>query len=215
MNYNLSSSRMQKQSTLLALKSLLKLISGEKRNLLLASLAILTNATISLSGPFFIGYTIDTYIQTKQYNGVLLFTGILLLMYLVGLIASYLQTKLMGTVGQRTLYTLRNAIFNKLQQLPVAFFNQNRAGDLISRINSDTDKLNQFFSQSLLQFVSSIVTMTGAGIFLLFINIRLGLAALVPGLIIFIFTRSLSPWVRQKNALKLKTVGGMSAENSG
>jgi ATP-binding cassette subfamily B protein len=61
-----------------------------------------------------------------------------------------------------------------LQQLPVAFFNQNKAGDLISRVNNDTDKLNQFFSQSLMQFVGSIFTMLGAGIFLLVININWG-----------------------------------------
>ncbi|WP_018615338.1 ABC transporter ATP-binding protein [Segetibacter koreensis] len=214
MNYNLTKPGVQKEktSTLSALKSLLKLITDEKKNLLLALLAILTNSAISLSGPFLIGYTIDNYVQKKQYNGVLLFSGILLVMYLVGLAASYLQTNLMGGVGQRTLYTLRNAIFNKLQHLPVAFFNQNKAGDLISRINSDTDKLNQFFSQSLLQFVTSIVTMTGAGIFLLVINVKLGLAALIPAMMIFIFTRILSPWVKKKNAIKLKTVGGMSAE---
>ncbi|MGI8635511.1 MAG: ABC transporter transmembrane domain-containing protein, partial [Segetibacter sp.] len=214
MNYNLTKpgEKKPKTSTWSALNSLLKLISNERKNLLLALVAILTNSTINLSGPFLIGYTIDHYVQTKQYNGVLLFTGILLCMYLVGLVASYLQTKLMGGVGQRTLYSLRNAIFNKLQHLPVAFFNQNKAGDLISRINSDTDKLNQFFSQSLLQFVSSIVTMTGAGIFLLLINVRLGLATLIPAVLILIFTRVLSLWVKRTNAVKLKTVGSMSAE---
>ena len=69
--------------------------------------------------------------------------------------ASYLQTRVMGGVGQRVLFNLRNAVFNKLQELPVAFFNQNKAGDLISRINNDTDKLNQFFSQALMQFIGS------------------------------------------------------------
>src|SRR3569832_2055668 len=93
-------------------------------------------------------------------------------MYILGLIASYLQTKLMGGVGQRMLYTLRNAIFNKLQQLPVAYFNQNKAGDLISRVNNDTDKINTFFSQSLMQFVSNLAIMVGAGIFLLSINLE-------------------------------------------
>src|SRR3569832_2616488 len=97
-------------------------------------------------------------------------------MYILGLIASYLQTKLMGGVGQRMLYTLRNAIFNKLQELPVAFFAQNKAGDLISRVNIDTDKINQFFSQSLMQFISSFFIIIGAGIFLLAVNFRLGLA---------------------------------------
>jgi ATP-binding cassette subfamily B protein len=143
---------------------------------------------------------------------VLVYSGILLGMYTCGLVASYLQTKLMGGVGQRMLYTLRNAIFNKLQQLPVAFFNQNKAGDLISRVNNDTDKINTFFSQSLMQFVGSIAIMIGAGIFLLSINLKLGAATLVPAAIAWIFTRIFSAWVKRKNAANLKSVGGMSAE---
>ncbi len=73
----------------------------------------------------------------------------------------------MGSISQRMLFTLRNTIFNKLQSLPVAFFNANKAGDLISRVNNDTDKINTFFSQSLMQFIGSIATMMGAGIFLI------------------------------------------------
>jgi ATP-binding cassette subfamily B protein len=214
MNYNLNklSEQQEKTSTYKALKKLLQLIEHERPNLLKALLAILTNATLNLTGPFIIGYTIDKYVQTKQYHGVLINCGILLAMYLTALVSSYLQTMLMGGVGQRMLFTLRNAIFNKLQQLPVDFFNQNKAGDLISRVNNDTDKLNQFFSQSLMQFIGSIATMTGAGIFLLFIHPNLGAAALAPGLLILLFTTLVSPWVKRKNATNLKSVGGMSAE---
>ncbi|RYD75702.1 MAG: ABC transporter ATP-binding protein, partial [Sphingobacteriales bacterium] len=147
-----------------------------------------------------------------QFHGVLVFGGILLVMYMIAMITGYTQTKLMGGIGQRMLFTLRNAIFNKLQELPVSFFNENKAGDLISRVNNDTDKLNQFFSQSLMQFVSSIITMIGAGIFLLSINFELGAAALSPAAVIVIFTMALSPWVKRKNAKNLKSVGGMSAE---
>ncbi len=214
MNYNLNNltGQAQKTSTLAGLKKLLQLIAHEKRNLIMAGLAILLNSTLNLLGPLIIGHTIDKYVQTKQYQGVLLFSGILLGMYLVALLTSYLQTKLMGGVGQRMLFTLRNAIFNKLQLLPVDFFNQNKAGDLISRVNNDTDKLNQFFSQSLVQFIGSIATMTGAGIFLLLINIKLGAAALAPMAFILLFTTIVSPWVKRTNAKNLKSVGGMSAE---
>jgi ATP-binding cassette subfamily B protein len=103
-------------------------------------------------------------------------------------------------------------VFNKLQELPVDFFNQNKAGDLISRINNDTDKLNQFFSQSLVQFIGNIFIMTGAAIFLLSINLPLGAAALTPAVFLWIFTMAISPWVKRKNAVNLKSVGGMSAE---
>jgi ATP-binding cassette subfamily B protein len=214
MNYNLNklSEQAEKTSTLAALKKLLQLIADEKRTLILATITILINSTLNLLGPLIIGHTIDKYVQTKQYHGVLVNAGILLAMFLVALVTSYAQTKLMGGVGQRMLFTLRNAIFNKLQVLPVDFFNQNKAGDLISRVNNDTDKLNQFFSQSLVQFIGSIATMTGAGIFLLLIHVQLGLAAIAPMFLILIFTTIVSPWVKRTNAKNLKSVGGMSAE---
>ncbi len=216
MNYNLNDlqANAPKSSTWSSLGKLLELISHERKNLLMALGAILVNSTLNLFGPLIIGRTIDNYIfvQHKNYNGVLVNCGILLAMYLVALLSSYLQTILMGGVGQRMLFTLRNAIFNKLQLLPVAFFNQNKAGDLISRINNDTDKLNQFFSQSLMQFIGSIATMLGAGIFLLSINVKLGAATLVPAVFILVFTTLTSPWVKRKNAKNLKSVGGMSGE---
>ncbi len=72
----------------------------------------------------------------------------------------------MGSVGRRVLFALRNTLFTKLQELPLDFFNQNKAGDLISRINNDTDKLNQFFAQSLVQLAANLFMMVGAAIFL-------------------------------------------------
>lgn len=213
MSYNLNqiSGKEEKKSTLAVLKKLLQLIAHERKNLLIAFIAIIINSTLLLLSPLIIGHTIDNYISTKQFDGVLFYSGVLLVMYLVTLLTGYLQTKLMGGVGQRTLYTLRNAIFSKLQELPVAFFSQNKAGDLISRVNNDTDKLNQFFSQSLMQFLSSIFTMLGAAVFLLVINFKLGAASLVPGVFILLFTTLVSAWVKKKNAVNLKSVGNLSA----
>ncbi len=215
MNYNLNQTAgtaEQKKSTLAALKKLLHLIHEEKRTIILAMIIIFINAGLSLLGPYLIGHTIDTYIQSKQFHGVIIISALLLGIYMTAFVTNYSQMILMGGVGQRMLFSLRNAVFNKLQEFPVDFFNQNKAGDLISRINNDTDKLNMFFSQSLMQFISSIFTMVGAGIFLLSINPELGSAALLPALVIWIFTRSVSPWVKRRNAANLTSLGGLSAE---
>jgi ATP-binding cassette subfamily B protein len=118
----------------------------------------------------------------------------------------------MGGLGRRVLFRLRNAIFNKLQELPVAFFNQNKAGDLISRINNDTDKLNQFFAQALMQFVGNFVLILGASVFLVALNLRLGLTALIPALLVLSATQVLSPWVKRVNLRNLQRLGGMSGE---
>jgi ATP-binding cassette subfamily B protein len=215
MNYNLNkiaAEPQQKTTTGRALRKLLSFLGPEKRRLINAFFTIMISSGINLTIPFLVGHTIDKYVQTKQYDGILLYSGILFIMFLISLTTSYVQTRLMGGVGQRMLYSLRNAVFTKLQELPIAFFNQNKTGDLISRINNDTDKLNQFFSQSLMQFIGGIVSMVGAGIFLLCINLRLGLATLAPGLLLLVFTRLISPWVKRKNAANMKSTGSMSSE---
>ena len=137
MNYKLNTpgEHKKKVSTLASIKSLWPLLRDEKSNLVWAFVAIIVNSLVNLFGPFLIGRTVDHYVLTKQYHGVLVFSGILLGMFSIGLVASYLQTKWMGSVSQRVLFKLRSNVFNKLQELPVAFFNQNKAGDLISRIN--------------------------------------------------------------------------------
>lgn len=209
---NVSSDEKEKKNIIESLKKLWPLLVDEKKVLLGASVAILVNSVLTLLAPIIIARGIDLYISTKQFSGVITYSLILLVIYVVLLIAGLVQIRMMGGVGQRLLFNLRCSIFNKLQELPVAFFNQNKTGDLISRINNDTDKLNQFFSQALVQFIRNLFIMAGAGIFILLINHELGIASLAPALILLIFIKSVSPWVKKKNAASLSAIGGLSAE---
>lgn len=215
MNYELNAeSNKNKLSMWDALKSLAPLVAGERKTLIFAIVATLITSAVTLGAPLIIAHILDTYIMKMQFSGMLFYAGLLLGLYFVSFISNYLQIKFMGGVGQRVLFRLRDSIFNKLQSLPLAFFNANKAGDLISRINNDTDKLNQFFSQTLVQFVGSIVTMVGAAILIVSLNFKLGLAALVPVLFVVIFTFLVSPWVKRTNAVALKATGGLTAEVS-
>jgi ATP-binding cassette subfamily B protein len=216
-NYRLSilnkdDSPQQSASIGTALKRMAPLLSDEKRIVALAFVAMLVTSASSLLGPAVIGRTVDTYIRNGNFRGVLTSSATLLGIYLCGLLASYFQTLAMGTVGRTVLFKLRNTLFTKLQDLPLAFFNQNKAGDLISRINNDTDKLNLFFAQSLVQLAGNLFMMAGAAIFLLVLNIRLGIAALVPAAGVLIFTKTISRRVKRKNLRSLQSLGGMSAE---
>jgi ATP-binding cassette subfamily B protein len=216
MRYNLNLKKEQqanqKVTTSTTIKQLLALMGEERNNLFVAMFFIFINAALNLVGPFLIGHAVDNFVVTKQYDGVIHYSMILFGVFVVAMVSGYTQTQLMGRVGQRMLYNLRNSVFNKLQDLPIDFFNQNKAGDLISRVNNDTDKINQFFSQSLVQFISSMFTMIGAGIFLLSINLKLGLAALLPALVLWFFTKSISPWVKNRNSVNMKSTGSLSAE---
>jgi ATP-binding cassette, subfamily B, bacterial len=211
--YRLSAPQAQRSTSIgAALKRLLPVMAGERRSVVAAFVAVIVASGASLVAPIIIGRTVDLYIDTRDFPGVLRSAALLLLAYLAGLVATYVQTQQMGSVGRRVLFNLRNALFTKLQALPLEFFNQNKAGDLISRINNDTDKLNQFFSQALVQLASNLFMMAGAAIFLLSLNIRLGLAALGPAIAVLVVTRTTGPWVKRRNLASLQSLGGLSAE---
>lgn len=212
MKYQLSNTKETKASIWQALARLWELLADEKRVMVIAIAAVILNSVVNLYAPRLIAHTVDAFIIPRNFHGVLVYGGYILALYAFGLITSYVQIRLMGGVGQRVLFRLREQIFAKLQSLPVAFFNQNKAGDLISRINNDTDKINQFFSQVLVQFMGSLFMMAGAAVFMLSLNIRLGAASLAPAVVILVITQLLSPWVKKKNLGSSQTLGGMSSE---
>lgn len=213
MNYELNSAATgRNNSAMSSLRAFVPLLSKEKLKMATAFVAILINASINLVGPMIVGYVVDAYIRVGIYGGVITWSLILLALYAGATVAAYMQTTIMGGIAQRLLFNLRNSIFMKLQGLPVAFFNQNKAGDLISRINNDTDKLNTFFSQSLMQFIGSLFGIAGAAIFLLALNIRLGSATLAPAIGLLLFSQGISAWIRRKNAVNLQATGSMSGE---
>ncbi|WP_421762026.1 ABC transporter ATP-binding protein [Devosia sp.] len=214
MNYKLNTGGADKakEPVWVALRRLLPLMAGEGRNVLIALAALLVTSGASLLSPIIISHIVDTFIAGKDYQGLFTWSGVLLAVFMVALVSGYTQTRTMGGVGRRILFNLRNAIFTKLQDLPVAFFNQNRSGDLISRINNDTDKLNQFFAQALMQFLGNAFLIVGAGVLLLVLNIRLGGAALLPAVAVLVVTQVLSGWVRRASFTSLQTLGNLSGE---
>ena len=200
------------QGIVASLRRLLPLMATERKSVSIAFAAVVVSSLAGLFGPLIIAHTIDALMRTGGFGGVLRSSGLLLFLYLAAFVATYVQTQTMGSVGRRVLFALRNALFTKLQHLPLDFFNQNKAGDLISRINNDTDKLNQFFAQSLVQLTANLFMMAGAAIFLLTLNVRLGMAALAPAVGVFLLTRATGPWVRKRNVRSLQSLGALSGE---
>jgi ATP-binding cassette subfamily B protein len=194
------------------IKKILPLLQGEKKRFVLALCAALTNSLLSLIGPLAIGYAIEHFIKTGDYRHVLLTAAGLIVIYGMAFGANYFQIRTMGSVAQRMLWRLRNELFNKLQGLPLAFFNRHKSGDLISRINSDTEKINMFFSQALGRFIANFFMVLGSGMFLFYINWQLALVALIPAVGIVIFSKLVGGWARTTNFKSLKASGALSGE---
>jgi len=214
MDYALKTTQEGEKTLGSAAKALAPLLADERTNLIIAVACVIVSSGAGLLGPAIVARVIDTAMANGDYPLLLRYAGLLALVYIASLGTSYLQTIRMGTTGRNVLYKLRNALFTKLSTLPIAFFAQNRAGDLISRVNSDTDKINQFFAQALMQFFGAAFLIMGAGILLLALNWELGLAALAPAALILIITQLASPWVKRTNRAALDAQGALSGDIS-
>lgn len=187
-------------------------LAGEWGKFTLATVFVIINALMTVAGPIVLAYAIDDFLTRQDFQRIIYYAVGLVVVYALGSISNYLQILLTGQIGQDVLYRLREAIFKKVQEMPVAFFNANKTGDLISRINSDTNKLNSLFSEILVRLLGSVFVLIGIGIFVIIWNVKLGLIMLTPAFFVFIYTRLISPWLAKVNKDSREALGNMSAE---
>ncbi len=163
-------------------------------------------------GPFLIGWSIDHLIVQGNLPGLLLMLGILALIYLLGVLAIRGQILRVGWIMQRLLAQLRQDIFVKIQSLPLSFFDQSEAGDLMSRLLNDVSTVNQAFGQTIAQMLGNLFSIVGIIIAMLFINLQLGLLSnlVVP---LMIFTTGLfARWARTRFRVTRQTIGELSTK---
>ena len=99
--------------------------------------------------------------------------GATLALYLVSAACSFLQGWMMSNVSQRTCYGLRRAIAEKIDRVPVGYFERNSIGDTLSRITNDVDTLGQSLNQGVTQMITSITTLIGVVAMMLSINLAM------------------------------------------
>ena len=103
---------------------------------------------------------------------------ILTLVYVIGLVTTYLQGRLMLSVSQHSVERIRNDLFAKLQTLPVRFFDTHATGEVMSRFTNDVDNIDVMMNNSLVQIVSGVITVIGTFVFMVTTNWQLTLVTL-------------------------------------
>ena len=101
------------------------------------------------------------------------------LAYLIQVASTYLQARIMLSVSQGATERIRSDLFNKLQALPVRYFDNNTTGDVMSRFTNDVDNIDMMMNNSLVSLVSGLVTLIGTFIFMVTTNIWLTLVTLL------------------------------------
>ena len=148
-------------------KTLLRLLSYMKKyipNMIGVLICIIVAALASTRSSEVIGDLVDDYILPMVASGstdfgpLVKFLINIALVFVAGMVASFLQQFLMVTVSQGTQKTIRDEMFTKMQRLPLRYFDANTAGNIMSRYTSDIDTLRQMVGQSIPSCFSSIVT---------------------------------------------------------
>ncbi len=168
-------------------------------------------AVTQAGGPWLIGRAIDHYILPGDLDGLSRIMLVLFGVYVVGAVASRGQVFQVGSIGQSLLASMRARIFDRLQHLPLRFFDRRPVGDLMSRVTNDVDTLNQLFSQGLTQLLGSLFSLIGIVVAMLFLNWKLALACFTIIPIVLLLTSFFARRARRAFRLTRETVGDVTA----
>jgi ATP-binding cassette, subfamily B, multidrug efflux pump len=168
-------------------------------------------AVAQAGGPWLIGRAIDRYILPGDITGLTRIMLVLFGVYVVGAIASRGQVYQVGSIGQRLLASMRARIFDRLQHLPLRYFDRRPVGDLMSRVTNDVDTLNQLFSQGLTQLLGSLFSLIGIVVAMLFLNWNLALACFTIIPIMLLLTSFFARRARRAFRLTRETVSDVTA----
>ncbi|MGA2490640.1 MAG: ABC transporter ATP-binding protein, partial [Anaerolineales bacterium] len=180
-----------------ALKGLLRYLAPFKVGMTLVFIFVLIYTFLGLIGPYLMGVAIDRFISTKQAAGLATIALWMLAVYLLNNLFQAIANWVMSDISQRSLKQMRKDLFTHLQSLPIAFFDRNPAGELMSRLTNDIDAINQAVSQNVTSLIASVFTMVGILVAMFILDHWLALASLLVVPIMFWFTQFVARYTRK------------------
>ena len=211
------------------LKQLVAYLAHERIALVIALVCAIASVVFNVVGPRILGQA-----TTKLFEGITAkvmgtgsidFAGIgyilagLLCLYLTSAAFNFCQGWLMTGVTQRVCYRMRREIVEKIDRMPLAYFERNAVGDVLSRITNDVDTVGQSLNQCVTQLITSITQIIGVTVMMLSVSVALaGLTFLtipVSLVLIVLVVRASQRYFRQQQALLGRVDGTIEESFSG
>ncbi|MDK2980696.1 MAG: ATP-binding cassette, subfamily multidrug efflux pump [Chloroflexota bacterium] len=174
------------------LKRLLSYLLDRKLQLAIVIVLMILSTAGSLAANYLLKPIINQYIIPGDFTGLARALVLMAGIYLVSVGASYGQSRMMLQIAQRMTNTMRRRLFEKLQKLPLKYFDTHTHGELMSRFTNDIDNVQMAFEQSLVQLISSSLTFVGSVIMMIVLSPILFLVAAVILGLMFFFARFLT-----------------------
>ena len=176
-------------------KKLMRYVGRYKGSLVLVAVCLIVSSVASVATSYMLKPLLNNYIIPGDFPG--LFRMLLLMggLFALSSLCSYAYARIMVHVAQHTVAALRQDLFDRLQELPIRYYDRHQSGDLMSRFTNDIDTVSEMLNSSFASIISNVLTFVGTVVMMLVLNPWLTL-------ITFLFVGLM--------AVVVKTVGGRS-----
>ena len=198
---------------------LLKYI-GKSRALIIILIIIMAAVTVTdLAGPALQGAAIDTITLDNDGEGFSVDFGALIgylsvmgIMFIVSAVLALIQGILAAKLSQRTVYTLRNDLFQKISRLPIKYTDTHKHGDIMSRMTNDVENVSNAISQSIASLISSVLTLIGALTMMIYYGWVMALIACVTVPLTILVSTKLAKFMRKYFVQRQKILGKINGQ---
>lgn len=152
-------------------------LEKDRWKLVLVFFFVILNSGATLAGSYMLRPIINTYIapENGQGDAAGLFKSLFVMggIYLIGITAAYLQSRIMIGISQEAIKNIRNELFCKMQKLPLRFFDTNNHGEVMSRFTNDVDSIGEMLNNTVVQLFAGSITIVGTFSLMLYTNVYL------------------------------------------
>lgn len=182
----------------------------QKASLIFVIILVLLTTLLSLLSPYYMGIIVDKYIIPKDLNGTVQMCWLLIAIFGITTFLTWLQTYIMVNIALKTIRKIRQDIFRKIHQLSLRFFDIHSNGDLMSRITNDIDNLEQALTETVVQIISSVLTLVGVTLTMFLIDWVLAILTIIPIPIMFFITKRLVAYGGKNFRKRQKDLGDLN-----
>lgn len=179
------------QQTGKTLRRLASYLVCDRLLLVVIGALIVVSIATNLAGSYMLRPIINDYILPGNFSGLVKMLLLLGAIYLGGVVAVYVEYILLNKVGQRTVTRMRAELFQKMEHLPVKYFDTHQHGDLMSRYTNDIDRISDALTDSLSDMLSSALTVIGIFVLMMVISPILTLVTMVTVPLMFLSAKGI------------------------
>lgn len=178
--------------------------------LIVIGVLIVIGIAANLAGSYMLRPIINDYILPGDFSGLVRILLVLGAIYLTGVAAVYVEYILLNKIGQRTVTRMRFDLFEKMERLPVGYFDTHRHGDLMSRYTNDIDRISDALTDSLSDMLSAVLTVIGIFCMMMIISPILTLVTLVTVPLMFLSAKGIVRRSRKYFKAQQESLGAMN-----